>query len=130
MTLAELDRALKGLADPTRLRLVALLLEGESCVSDLVEVLGLPQPTVSRHLATLRDSGLVSVDRDGAWSFYRLSEAGPAVPEGLTAWLAGRVGGVAELDADRRALAALRKKGGCCPATTRARRACDLQETP
>lgn len=122
MRLAELDRSFKALADPTRLRLVALLLEGESCVSDLVEVLSLPQPTVSRHLAHLRDAGLVAVDRDGAWAFYRLEAAGEAAAGTLTSWLDERRGEVAELAADRRKLAELRERGGCCPSATRARR--------
>ena len=47
---------LKGLADPTRLRIVMLLTSGELCVCDLTEVLGLPQSTVSRHMATLKSA--------------------------------------------------------------------------
>ena len=64
----------KCLADDTRLRTVALLsLYEELCVCDLVSVLSLPQPTVSRHLAQLRDCGLLNVRRDAQWSYYRLA---------------------------------------------------------
>ena len=63
----------KCLADDTRLRIVTLLsLYEELCVCDLVSVLSLPQPTVSRHLAQLRDCRLLSVRRDAQWSYYRL----------------------------------------------------------
>jgi len=61
------------LADPTRLRCVALLAaEGELCVCELTEALGVAQPKVSRHLALLRDGGVVADGRDGRWIHYRL----------------------------------------------------------
>jgi len=62
----------KGLADPTRLRIVALLLDRELCVCDLMAVLRLPQSTVSRHMIRLKSAGLVSDRRDGKWVHYRL----------------------------------------------------------
>ena len=48
---ADLDLLFKGFADPTRIRILSVLAAGELCVCDIVELLGLPQPTVSRHLA-------------------------------------------------------------------------------
>lgn len=68
----------KGLADPTRLRIVALLLERELCVCDLMAVLQLPQSTVSRHMIRLKSAGLVSDRRAGKWVHYRL-EPNPIV---------------------------------------------------
>src|ERR1700712_2974504 len=72
-------RLLKAFADPVRLRLLNLLSEGrEVCVCHLHEALGLPQPTVSRHLAYLRKAGLVAGRKDGLWVHYRLARpAGP-----------------------------------------------------
>lgn len=68
-------RVFKALGDETRLRIMGLLLEGgELCVCDLMEVLDLPQSTVSRHLAYLRNAGLVDDRRQGAWVYYRLIE--------------------------------------------------------
>lgn len=64
-----------ALADATRLRLVLRLSHGESNVSGLVETLGLPQSTVSRHLALLRAAELVRRERHGTSMVYRL--AGP-----------------------------------------------------
>jgi ArsR family transcriptional regulator len=64
----------KALSDETRLRIMGLLLEGELCVCDLMAVLELPQSTTSRHLAYLRNAGLVSDRRQGVWMKYRLAD--------------------------------------------------------
>ena len=68
-----LEDAFKALADRTRLRILALLGNNEVCVCHLHDSLSLPQPTVSRHLAYLRRTGLVSARRDGVWMHYRVS---------------------------------------------------------
>lgn len=72
-TIDRLEIAFKALADRTRLRILALLGNNEVCVCHLHDTLGLPQPTVSRHLAYLRRTGLVSARRDGVWMHYRVS---------------------------------------------------------
>ena len=61
------------LADPTRLRLLSLIsAEGEACAAcDLVEPLGVSQPTVSHHLKVLREAGLVESEKKGRWVYYR-----------------------------------------------------------
>ena len=76
----QLAAAFRAIADPTRLRLISLLAsspDGEACVCDLVEPLGLSQPTVSHHLKLLFEAGLVGRDKRGLWVYYRL------VPERL-----------------------------------------------
>lgn len=73
-----LARVLRGLADQTRLDIVNLLAAGELCVCDLEEMLEVPQPTVSRHLAYLRRSGLVAARRAGRFMYYRLAAGDPA----------------------------------------------------
>ena len=62
----------KALSEPVRLRIVSLLSRGELCVCDLKETLGLPQSTVSRHMARLKLAGLVQDRRAGKWIHYRL----------------------------------------------------------
>ena len=69
----ELENVFKALADKTRLRILALLGNNEVCVCHIHDSLGLPQPTVSRHLAYLRKSGLVATRRDGVWMHYQVS---------------------------------------------------------
>ncbi len=67
---------LKALAEPTRLRVVALLARGELTVSELVQILGQSQPRVSRHLKLLTDAGLAERLPEGAYVFYRLTDHG------------------------------------------------------
>jgi ArsR family transcriptional regulator len=81
-TAASLARTLKAVADPARLRLLSLVAAhegGEACVCDLVEPLGLSQPTVSHHLKVLVDAGLLTRDKRGVWAYFAL------VPEALDA---------------------------------------------
>ncbi len=68
----QMAKKFKALSDETRLRLLALLSHGELCVCDLMAVLQLPQSTVSRHLAYLKNSGLIVDRRQGVWMYYRL----------------------------------------------------------
>ena len=68
-----LDQFLRALADPTRLRLIHLMSEQEICVCYFIEVIGAPQPKISRHLAYLRRAGLVAARRQGKWMHYRLT---------------------------------------------------------
>lgn len=67
----------RALADQSRLRIVCLLLEGELCVCDLTAVLEMPQPTISRHMSTLKLAGLVNDRRAGKWVHYRLGDDAP-----------------------------------------------------
>lgn len=68
-------KTFKALSDPTRLRIVLLLVHGEQPVGDLVTSLGLPQSTVSRHLALLRAADLVETRRVGNQIHYRIINA-------------------------------------------------------
>jgi ubiquinone/menaquinone biosynthesis C-methylase UbiE len=75
----QLLAALRAVAEPTRLRLVALCARGgELTVSELTQILGQSQPRVSRHLKLLCDAGVLERFREGSWAFYRLSQAGAA----------------------------------------------------
>src|ERR1700722_7625533 len=67
-----LDLLFRALADPTRLRLLNLIADREICVCYLVEVLASSQPKISRHLAYLRNAGIVSARRSGKWMHYSL----------------------------------------------------------
>lgn len=69
-----LARRFKALGDPTRVRLLSLIAahDGEACICDLVDVVGLSQPTMSHHMKQLVDAGLVSREQRGKWAYYRI----------------------------------------------------------
>ena len=69
----DLLTALRAIAEPTRLRLLALCAEGELTVSELTWILGQSQPRVSRHLKVLVEAGLLERFREGSWVFHRLT---------------------------------------------------------
>lgn len=66
------ERFFQALGDNTRLRLLNLMSDQEVCVCYFVEILGHPQPKISRHLAYLRSAGIVSARREGKWMHYRI----------------------------------------------------------
>jgi ArsR family transcriptional regulator len=108
--LVALDRMLKALADPTRLRIVGLLQGGEVCVCHIHDSLKIPQPKASRHLAYLRKAGLVQAEKRGLWVYYRLA-AQPAVAQTL---LDAARRCVAHLTTARRDAKRLEHETGCC----------------
>lgn len=70
--LTEMETLYLALADKTRLRLLNLMREDEVCVCYFTEVLGESQPKISRHLAYLRNAGIVSARREGKWMNYQI----------------------------------------------------------
>ncbi len=74
LTLEYSSQLWKAFSDPVRMRLINLLFQGDICVTDLQQTLGLPQSTVSRHLAYLRHTGVVQSARKGVAMYYRLAE--------------------------------------------------------
>lgn len=102
MHLEAVTRCLKAAAEPTRLRLLALLSRGEASVGELQDILGQSQPRVSRHLRLLDEAGLVERFRDGHWIYYRLTAA-PAT-RAVLGLLAAEPRGDAQLAADAAAL--------------------------
>lgn len=99
--LAGVDARLKSIADPTRLRILNLLASGELCVCDVVDILALPQPTVSRHLGQLRRSGLVAATREWKFAHYRLSPARDAVHASILACVDAAMRTVPSLASER-----------------------------
>lgn len=108
-----LDVLLRAGADPIRLRLFNLLREGTVCVCDLQRVLGLAQPTVSRHLAVLRHAGLVTVRRSGNRMLYALAPADTPQLQAFLAFLQQCAGHEAIWQKDLRQLKAVLRGGEC-----------------
>ena len=72
----ETSELMKALADPTRLTMLASLWKAEDpiCICDFTAGLGLSQPTISHHMAKLKEAGLVDCEKRGIWTYYRLRE--------------------------------------------------------
>ena len=81
--LQRLEEVFRALADRTRLRILGLLSGGEVCVCEIHQSLNLPQPTVSRHLAYLRNAGLVTARKEGLWVHYSLAKQDDAVVQAV-----------------------------------------------
>lgn len=111
------DTLFRTLADPTRLRaLVLLQLEGELCVCELTHALAESQPKVSRHLAQLRESGLVADRRAGQWVYYRLHPELPAWIAQVVATTVAALADEGQHQRDRSQLCAMPNRPGvrCC----------------
>jgi ArsR family transcriptional regulator len=115
MAIARAEKIFRALSDRTRLRILNLLRDGEMCVGDLVEILQVPQPTASRHLAYLRRFELVEVRKNGQWAFYRLAADREATHRRVLQVITPQLDDDAEFAADLERAATLRREGGCCP---------------
>jgi ArsR family transcriptional regulator, arsenate/arsenite/antimonite-responsive transcriptional repressor len=101
VSVGDLEGLFKGFADPTRIRILNLLAAGELCVCDLVALLRLSQPTVSRHLAYLRRSGLVVARPDLKFTYYRLADPSNLAHRHLLAAVRSSFHGVVALERER-----------------------------
>src|SRR5215475_5024442 len=109
------DLMFRAFAERTRLRILHLLRDGEMCVADLVAVLRLEQPSVSRHLAYLRKAGLVAVRKAGLWKYYSLAAASTSFRQKLLECLACCSQEVPELQEDQVRARKVRAQNGYCP---------------
>ena len=88
----DIIKIFKALSDPTRLRIMILLLRKDLCVCELTFILGMEQSRVSHHMRVLRDAGIAEDVRDGRWIIYRVPEEARALLEGLVSGaLRGRI---------------------------------------
>ena len=114
----EIMAVTKALADETRVRLLAALQDGELCVCQLIELIGLAPSTVSKHLSILRGARLIEGRKQGRWMYYRLAgaQAPPAARSALT-WLIDALKDNPLIMEDRRRLARMMEtqpEGLCC----------------
>lgn len=104
---------LKALSEEVRLRILCLLSDGELCVCDLIGALGLPQSTVSRHLAYLKKSGWVESRRVGVWMHYRLAETTTPLQNAILEIVRREIRPLREAERDAASLAlCLQVRGG------------------
>ena len=76
----------KALSDENRIRALMVLTDGELCVCQIIEMLGLAPSTVSKHMSILRQAGLVETRKDGRWIYYHLADNAPKSRE-ILGWL-------------------------------------------
>ena len=125
--LSEMERLFKALADATRLRILGLLVTGEVCVCHIHESLKIPQPKASRHLAYLRQAGLVETRRDGLWVHYRMARLSDPVLATISDAVRHALTHVDSVHGDARRL---QKKTGCglpVPGDVATTPCCDLR---
>ncbi len=106
-TLSRLVDTHKALAHPARLRILAMLRDGEMCVCQIIAALGLAGSTISAHVRELRRAGLIDARKDGRWVYYRL-EGGAEVRD-LLQGLWDRLGADARVQLDRSLTRKIRK---------------------
>lgn len=109
--------AVRGLSDPTRVRILWALRSGELCVCELCDALEVTQSTLSTHLQRVRASGLVTTRREGRWTYYALRDSGRVLLDALTNLFGGAMASDPRLTGDDRRLRtrlALRRQGACC----------------
>lgn len=99
----------KALADETRLRVLSLLCRRDLCVCQIVEILALGQSKISRHLAHLRNAGLVESRREGLWIYYSVAPPKGPLHEQVIRWLRQAESEIPMAAEDLRALADLRE---------------------
>ena len=104
-------KILKAASDETRLRMLHILTKGELCVCDIMAVLGVPQSTASRHLARLKNAGLVQDRRQDQWMHYSLTQPVGVLHRTLLDWLT--VHGRSEIPKAKQDLVALNKLPQC-----------------
>ena len=83
----EILNVTKALSDENRVRALMMLIDGELCVCQIIEMLGLAPSTVSKHMSILRQAGLVETRKDGRWIYYRLAESHKSAAFEAVRWL-------------------------------------------
>ncbi len=105
----------RALSDPTRLRIVSLLLEREMCVGDMVLILDVPQSTASRHLKYLKDAMLVQSRQTHYWVHYFLVSPETTFHARLLESARESISLIPESQQDALRAVEVMKDGGCCP---------------
>jgi ArsR family transcriptional regulator len=113
MKVRPVSRLFRALGDDMRVRIVGLLSHGELCVCHLQSALELTQPTVSRHMAVLRNAGVVEARREGSWVYYRLARQADGAAEKQLTSLVRQFGTMDALHRDIARLLKVRGPGAC-----------------
>jgi ArsR family transcriptional regulator len=123
----KLISAAKAFADPTRVRILSALREGELCVCEICDALGVAQSTLSTHLQVIRDAGLVSTRKEGKWMYYTIAPSAGRLVDSLFQFFSGSLKADATLRSDDKKLnqrLSMRDNGACCVGFAGSKRKC------
>ena len=109
----QLAQMYKSLSEETRIRIMMLLMQGELCVCDIQAVLEEPQSKISRHLAYLKHSGLLSSTRVGVWIHYLIRESADDACKAQLAFMKKQLWDLPLYRADREKLRKIKKEKRC-----------------
>lgn len=110
----DLSDVFKALGDPNRLRILSLVAKKELCVCMIAEVLGVPQPSVSKHLNRLRYSNIIKCRKISQWCFYSLNHSFQTKCGELLDFLTRQWEGTEQYQSDLRKLEYIKKTYCCC----------------
>ena len=109
--MAQVLAVAKALADESRLRILAMLEDGELCLCQIVDVLGLAPSTVSRHVNLLRGAGLVEMRKLGTWHYFRLArDDAPETVRRVLGWVQEELRFDTRISSDARKIARIRRQ--------------------
>ncbi len=101
----------KALSDETRVRALMSLADGELCVCQIIEVLGLSPSTISKHMSILQQSGLIERRKDGRWHYYRLAgRSAPPIARQALRWTLNALDEEKLIAKDAKALCCIREQ--------------------
>ena len=110
----DLEKTLKVLADKNRIRIIKLLEKRSLCVCELAFVLGIKQPSVSRHLRKLKDAGLIEEEQDSFWTNYVLRKPAGAPVKALFNHFRSGLNGDQQIREDLKKLRQAKRTKLCC----------------
>ncbi len=101
----------KALSDESRVRALMALQDGELCLCQIIDLMGLAPSTISKHMTLLLQAGLVERRKEGRWHFYRLARNGvPAEAKGALKWVVHSLRDEAVVQSDSEKLSRIREK--------------------
>jgi len=105
----------RALADPTRWRIVRLVLENALCVCELADILEMPQSSVSSHVQIIRKAGLLESEKCEKWTYFQIHRDYRKLVLTLAKFFSESDDGTVERDADRSMLRLAKRESSCCP---------------
>ncbi len=105
----------RALADPTRWRIIRLVLENALCVCELADILEMPQSSVSSHVQVIRKAGLLESEKCEKWTYFRIDRNYRKLITSLEKFFAGSADAILTSDAARAVTRLAKREDSCCP---------------